>query len=106
MDITITPEAGKRAAALIVKEGAVTSLRIGLRGGGCSGYEYYFTMDSKKDGDLEKTGEGYSILVDKLSLALLDGSIIDYIDDVSGSHFAINNPNVKHGCGCGKSVSI
>lgn len=105
MNIEFTEKAINKVKEFLSKE-AGKSLRIGLQGGGCSGYQYYFVLDSKEEHDWEKSGEGYSVVVNKLSLTLMDGSIIDYVDDLSGSHFDIKNPNVKHSCGCGKSVSI
>lgn len=101
MNVTLTEKAILKAKEFSSKEEG-KFLRIGLQGGGCSGLQYIFGLDIKKESDWEQSG----IVIDKFSLAMLDGSIIDYVDDLSGSHFDIQNPNVKHSCGCGKSVSI
>lgn len=82
------------------------SLRILLEAGGCSGYQYGFSYDQKKDGDFVVDQDGVQILVDAQSAELLKGSIVDYKQDLQGEGFAIQNPNVKKSCGCGNSVEV
>ena len=83
-------------------------LRITVSGGGCSGFQYGFSMDEKvEDGDF-KIGEGDEIFltVDSISLDFLKSCIVDYVADLGGSYFKINNPNAKATCGCGSSFSV
>lgn len=79
------------------------SLRVAVEPGGCSGYQYAFGFDTKRDGDAELSFEGFTVLVDPQSAGFLKGSTIDYVEDPTGSGFKIANPNVKKSCGCGKS---
>lgn len=78
-------------------------LRLFIEAGGCSGYEYGFTFDTKRDGDEEFETNGVKLLVDSASMPVLKGCVIDYVDDANGAGFAVQNPNAKGGCGCGKS---
>ena len=82
------------------------SLRIGLESGGCSGMQYVFTFDSKKESDQVISQGGVSVLLDVQVAENLKGSTIDYVTDFSGEGFAISNPNVKKSCGCGHSVEF
>ncbi len=79
------------------------ALRIAVQPGGCSGYEYAFGFDVKKDGDNEIPSNGFSILIDSQSAGFLKDSKIDFVEDATGSGFKIQNPNVKKTCGCGNS---
>jgi len=76
------------------------------KAGGCSGYQYGFTFDTKKEGDQELSFEGLNVLLDPQSALALKGSVIDYKEDFGGEGFSIQNPNVKKSCGCGHSVEI
>lgn len=78
-------------------------LRLFIEAGGCSGYQYGFTFDTKRDNDQEFETNGVKLLVDSSSLSELNGCVIDYVDDFNGAGFAVQNPNAKKGCGCGKS---
>ena len=82
------------------------SLRIYLEAGGCSGYQYGFACDGKKEGDMVLSEEGISVVIDADSAKLLAGSVVDYKEDFGGAGFVIQNPNVKKSCGCGNSVEI
>ncbi|OGR82533.1 MAG: hypothetical protein A2636_01575 [Elusimicrobia bacterium RIFCSPHIGHO2_01_FULL_64_10] len=82
------------------------SLRITLEAGGCSGYQYGFSYDDKKEGDQVVGSAGVTVVIDQESAKLLAGSVIDYKEDFGGEGFAIQNPNVKKSCGCGNSVDI
>ncbi len=94
-DLTATDPAAKGKA-----------LRVYLEAGGCSGYQYGFSYDEKKDGDFVLASDGIEVVIDAKSGELLKGSVIDYKTDFGGEGFAIQNPNVKKSCGCGNSVEI
>ena len=82
-------------------------LRVAVEGGGCSGFQYQFELvDAAQDDDLRIERDGGAALVDVVSLALLKGSEIDFVDELAGAEFRVRNPNAKSSCGCGVSVSI
>jgi iron-sulfur cluster insertion protein len=82
-------------------------LRVAVEGGGCSGFQYQFDLvDAAQDDDLRVERDGAAALVDVVSLALLRGSEIDFVDELAGAEFRIRNPNAKSSCGCGVSFSI
>src|ERR687894_1999991 len=78
-------------------------LRVGVRGGGCSGFQYQLAFDQQRDGDHVFEDHGLKILVDDQSLPYVHGSSIDYVDQLTGAGFQVNNPNVVAACGCGSS---
>jgi len=106
--LTITESASKKIAEVLQEESTDNKLkvRVFVQGGGCSGMEYGFTFDEDQNDDdfLIKTGDT-SILVDSMSAQYLQGSEIDYIEDLNGSQFKIKNPNAQTTCGCGSSFS-
>ena len=105
--ITLSPAAAKRIQALAHAEGRPLMLRVAVEGGGCSGFQYQFDLvEAAKDDDLKIERDGAAALVDVVSLALLNGSEIDFIDELAGAEFKIRNPNAKSSCGCGVSFSI
>jgi iron-sulfur cluster assembly accessory protein len=81
-------------------------LRVGVRGGGCSGFQYQLAFDDQHDGDAVFEDQGLRILVDAQSLPYVDGSEIDYVDSLQGAGFQVNNPNVVAACGCGSSFRV
>jgi iron-sulfur cluster assembly accessory protein len=81
-------------------------LRVGVRGGGCSGFQYQLAFDEQRDGDVTFDDHGLKILVDGQSLPYVDGSSIDYVDSLQGAGFQVNNPNVVAACGCGSSFRV
>jgi iron-sulfur cluster assembly protein len=81
-------------------------LRVGVRGGGCSGFQYQLAFDERRDGDVTFDDHGLKILVDGPSLPYVDGSHIDYVDSLQGAGFQVNNPNVVAACGCGSSFRV
>ena len=81
-------------------------LRVGVRGGGCSGFQYQLAFDEQRDGDVVFEDHGLRILVDNQSLPYVDGSSIDYVDSLQGAGFQVNNPNVIAACGCGSSFRV
>lgn len=80
-------------------------LRIFIQGGGCSGFQYGFTFDDKKDDDAELPMGAFNVVIDPQSASYLKGSTVDYIEDFRGAGFSVVNPNASGGCGCGKSFS-
>src|SRR4051812_3179548 len=81
-------------------------LRVGVRGGGCSGFQYPLGFDNQREGDAIFEDQGLRILGDNQSLPYLDGSSIDYVDSLQGAGFQVNNPNVVRACGCGSSFRV
>jgi len=106
-DITLSPAAAKRIQAIGAQEGRPVMLRVAVEGGGCSGFQYQFDLvDAADPDDLKVERDGAAALVDVVSLALLKGSEIDFVDELAGAEFRIRNPNAKSSCGCGVSFSI
>jgi iron-sulfur cluster assembly protein len=81
-------------------------LRVGVRGGGCSGFQYQLAFDEQRDGDVIFEHSGLRLLVDNQSLPYVDGSSIDYVDSLQGAGFQVVNPNVVAACGCGSSFRV
>jgi iron-sulfur cluster insertion protein len=107
IDVTLSPSAAKRIQAIGAREGRPVMLRVAVEGGGCSGFQYLFDLvDEVQPDDLKVERDGAAALVDVVSLALLKGSEIDYVDELAGAEFRIRNPNAKSSCGCGVSFSI
>jgi iron-sulfur cluster insertion protein len=105
--VTVTERAAKRVAEILASEGEGTMLRVSVSGGGCSGFQYGFTLDdSRNEDDLVLEKNGVVVLIDAISLEYLAGSQIDFADDLIGSAFKIVNPNATASCGCGTSFSI
>lgn len=106
-DITMTSAAAERIKEILVAEPDKKALRISVSGGGCSGFQYEFNLDDVNNDDdhaIEK--DGSTILIDAISLVYVLGSEIDFVDDLIGASFQINNPNATASCGCGTSFSI
>lgn len=103
--LTLTDGAAKKVKTFFEEDKTIQgkSLRVLVEKGGCSSYQYGFSFDDKKEGDVELALDGLTVLVDGSSAELLKGSVIDYKEDFSGAGFSISNPNAKHSCGCGKS---
>lgn len=108
MSITLTDNFVKRLKYLREQEKSPDlMLRIQVDGGGCQGFEYAFKPDTTKNTDdhlFEK--DGVAVVVDEISLPFIDGAEVDYVDDLIGAHFKINNPNAASACGCGTSFSV
>lgn len=106
--ITVTDSAARRIAALKVQEEAEGAfLRIAVSGGGCSGFQYGLSFDHQMNPD-DVTFEhgGVAVVVDEVSLDLLNGAEIDFVEDLMGASFQIKNPNAVSSCGCGNSFAI
>ena len=106
--VTVTASAAKRIAFLREQEQAGgANLRIAVSGGGCSGFQYGLSFDDQRNpDDAEFERDGVAIVVDDVSLDLLNGAEVDFVEDLMGAAFRINNPNAASSCGCGNSFSI
>ena len=106
--ISLTENAARRIAMLKAQERAGNAfLRIAVSGGGCSGFQYGLSFDDQRNEDdfvFERDGVG--IIVDEISLGLLNGAEVDFVEDLMGASFQIRNPNAASSCGCGNSFSI
>jgi iron-sulfur cluster insertion protein len=106
--VTISDSAAKRVAVLRGLEGDDSlMLRITVSGGGCSGFQYGFSFDNQKnDDDFVFEHMGTAIVTDDASLDLLNGAVIDFVEDLMGASFQIRNPNATSSCGCGSSFAV
>jgi iron-sulfur cluster assembly accessory protein len=105
--VTLSAAAARRIQHISQREGRPVMLRVAVEGGGCSGFQYQFDLvDAAQDDDLKVERDGAAAVVDIVSLALLGGSEIDFVDELAGAEFRIHNPNAKSSCGCGVSFSI
>lgn len=108
MNLIISESATSKIADIIAEEGNPTlRLRMFVQGGGCSGFSYGFTLDDiKNEDDWEIPAGPSSVLVDPMSAQYVDGSVVDYKEDLNGSSFSIKNPQAVTTCGCGSSFSV
>ena len=107
--ITITDKGAEKVKEFLTGQGAdptEAGLRVGVRGGGCSGFQYALAFDEQRPGDEVIEAAGLRILVDGPSLPYVRGSIIDYVDSMQGAGFKVENPNVVAACGCGSSFRV
>ena len=107
--ITISDQGAAKVKEFLTAQGADISsagLRVGVRGGGCSGFQYNLAFDEQRPGDEVFEDHGLKILVDSPSLPYVRGSIIDWVDSLQGAGFQVNNPNVVAACGCGSSFRV
>ena len=107
INVTLSASAAKQINAIMAKQLDAKYLRVAVEGGGCSGFQYKFEFDDapNKDDTIIKR-DGAEVLIDEISLGFLDGSEIDYTQELIGSAFKIHNPNAVAACGCGTSFSI
>lgn len=106
-NVTLSASAAKQINTILASQSDGTLLRIGVEGGGCSGFSYTFNLDTSVNSDdqlIER--DGAKVVIDEASLPFLDGSEIDYVDELIGASFKIHNPNATAACGCGTSFSI
>jgi len=102
----VTPRALSRVAKILEGESA-KALRVSVEGGGCSGFQYrYDLVDGPEADDLVIEGENATVVVDPVSLPFLEGAALDFVDDLMGQSFQIQNPNAQSSCGCGTSFSL
>lgn len=106
--VTLTDSAARRVAAILAKQAPDTVLRIAVSGGGCSGFQYEYNLvpDDRTDDDLVLALDGATVLIDSLSLEFMGGAEIDFVNDLIGQSFQINNPNAVASCGCGTSFAV
>ena len=105
--LTLSPAAAKRIHAIAATEGRALMLRLAVEGGGCSGFQYLFDLVENAEPDDHRIElDGAVALVDDISVALVKGSEIDFVDELAGAEFRVRNPNAKSSCGCGVSFSI
>jgi iron-sulfur cluster assembly accessory protein len=106
-NVTVTERAARRIGEILKQEPQGTMLRVSVEGGGCSGFQYKFDMErNKTEDDLLIRRDTPAVLIDSVSLNYLAGSEIDFVDDLIGASFRINNPQAKASCGCGTSFSL
>jgi len=105
--VTVTDRAARRIAEIAAGEPTTPLLRVSVEGGGCSGFQYKFDLVSgKADDDLVLEKSGATVLIDPVSVQYMDGAEIDFVDDLIGAAFKINNPVATASCGCGTSFSV
>ena len=106
-NVTVTENAARRIATIVAKEAPGTFLRVSVSGGGCSGFQYHFDLAREtQDDDIVIERDGVKVAVDSISLPFLEGSVLDFVDDLMGQSFRVTNPNATASCGCGTSFSI
>ena len=106
-NLTVTERAARRIGEILEREPAGTMLRLSVEGGGCSGFQYKFDIDrAQTEDDVIIRQAGAKVLIDRLSLGYLAGSEIDFVDDLIGTAFRVNNPQAKASCGCGTSFAL
>lgn len=106
-EIALSPAAAARVAKIAERQGKPAILRLAVDGGGCAGFQYRFELaDGAEDGDLTTETDGVRLLVDEVSLDLVRGATVDFVESLGGAAFQVTNPNAASGCGCGTSFSI
>ena len=105
--LTLSPAAAARVGKIAQKQGRAPVLRLSVEGGGCSGFQYKFDLDDGPDADdsVSET-DGVKLVVDPVSLDLVAGSVVDFVESLGGAAFRVENPNAAAGCGCGSSFGI
>jgi iron-sulfur cluster assembly accessory protein len=107
VDIDLSPSAAARVAAIAARQEKPAILRLSVDGGGCAGFQYRFGLaDEVAADDVAAVRDGVTLIVDPMSLDLVRGSIVDFVESLGGSAFQVTNPNAASGCGCGTSFSI
>jgi len=104
--IQLTEAAAKRVAAIAKRQQLPAVLRLSVDGGGCAGFTYKFELGALEEGDAVAETDGVQLIVDPISLDLVQGSAVDFVEDLGGSAFKVTNPNAASGCGCGSSFSV
>ena len=107
--LTISDKGAEKVHEFLASQEAdvtMAGLRVGVRGGGCSGFQYQLAFDEQREQDVVFESHGLKLLVDRESLAYVSGSTIDYEESLQGAGFKVNNPNVVAACGCGSSFRV
>jgi iron-sulfur cluster assembly accessory protein len=105
-DIILTEHAARRVAATAERQAKPAILRLAVDGGGCAGFTYKFELGEAASDDTIAETDGVKLVVDPVSLDLVRGSAVDYVEDLGGAAFKVTNPNAASGCGCGSSFSV
>jgi iron-sulfur cluster assembly accessory protein len=106
-EIGLSPSAAARVAAIAARQAKPAILRLSVDGGGCAGFQYKFELADAVANDDEVASEnGVTLVVDPVSLDLVRGSVVDFVESLGGAAFQVTNPNAASGCGCGTSFSI
>lgn len=106
-DISVSDSAAKRIATILQRQPDKSALRVSVEGGGCSGFSYKFDLvNTIETDDLIIEKDGATVLIDSISVPYIDGSVIDFLDNLMGQSFQITNPNATASCGCGTSFSV
>ena len=107
VDIALSPSAAARVAAIAARQRKPAILRLSVEGGGCAGFQYRFGLaEAAEADDLKTATDGVTLVVDPMSLDLVRGSTVDFVESLGGAAFQVTNPNAASGCGCGTSFSI
>jgi iron-sulfur cluster insertion protein len=105
--IALSPSAAARVAHIAERQGKPPILRLSVEGGGCAGFQYRFGLDDGVAPDDEAVEQGgVTLVVDPMSLDLVRGGVVDYVENLGGAAFRVTNPNASSGCGCGSSFSV
>ena len=104
--LSLTDSAARRVATIAAKQGKPAVLRLSVDGGGCAGFSYKFELGTIETDDVRAQNDGVTLVVDPVSLGLVDGSCVDFVEDLGGAAFKVTNPNAASGCGCGSSFSV
>jgi len=108
--VTLTDIAAEKVTAFLTSQApeaaGAAGLRVAVRGGGCSGFQYALALDEQKDDDQIFEDHGVRLIVDPASLRYVDGSVVDYTESLMGAGFEVKNPNVVAACGCGSSFRV
>ena len=104
--VSLTISAARRVSVIAEKLGKPPVLRLSVDGGGCAGFSYNFALGDPAPHDARSVTQGVTLVVDPVSLDLVAGSAVDYVEDLGGSSFKVTNPNAASGCGCGSSFSV
>lgn len=106
-NLTLSPAAARRVALIAQKQGKPAMLRLSVEGGGCSGFQYRFGLEETPEvDDLFTETDGVRLIVDSVSLELISGCVVDYVESLGGAAFRVENPNAAASCGCGSSFAV
>ena len=105
-DIILTQSAARRVAWIAERQSKPAILRLAVDGGGCAGFTYKFELADQAEDDAVTETDGVKLVVDPMSLELVKGSAVDFVEDLGGAAFKVTNPNAQSGCGCGSSFSV
>lgn len=107
IQVALTDRAAQRIREIVAEDKGASMLRVSIEAGGCTGFQYNFDIvATREDGDYVIEKEGATVVIDEVSLPLIAGSEIDFVDDLIGANFKVNNPNASETCGCGVSFTL